>query len=179
MKVRLMAGAKAPDFVFDSPWEKSLRFYEAAGKGRSILFFLRYVGCPICQMKISEIIHDWELFKQKGCSVFVALQSEPELIKRQLYGEEMSFKIICDPGGKIFSLYGVKPGSIFGYITPSVIATAIRAGKQGFKHGKKEGAELQLPAVFIMDGDKKITYSYYGRNIADLPDNNYLIGLLK
>jgi peroxiredoxin len=169
---------KAPDFSFDTPWEKSLRFYKSMGKGATILFFLRYAGCPICQMKLSEIIHDWERFKRKGCAVFVVIQSEPEVVKSHLFGEEISFKIICDPKEELFALYGVKPGGILGYIAPSVIAKAVKATKKGFKHGKKEGKEMQLPAVFIIDNAGTINYAYYGKNVGDLPNNSVLIDRL-
>ncbi len=175
MKNKFSAGSTAPDFSFDTPWETSLQFYAVMGKTPTVLFFLRYVGCPICQMKISEIIHDWELFKKEKVQVLVVLQSPPESVKKQLYGEEISFKIICDSGGKVFSLYGVKPGGILGYIAPPVIAQAVKATRKGFKHGKKEGKEMQTPAVFVVGPDKTIRYAYYGKHVADLPGNAFLL----
>jgi hypothetical protein len=36
-------------------------------------------------------------------------------------------------------------------------------------HGKFEGRETQLPAVFVIATDKVIAYTYYGKHISDIP----------
>ncbi|MEI6610288.1 MAG: hypothetical protein WCO53_11175, partial [Deltaproteobacteria bacterium] len=82
--------------------------------------------------------------------------------------------------GKIaYAYYGKNigdvPGNLFGYLTPSVIMKAMKASRAGFKHGKKEGKEMQLPAVFIVNEDGKIAYAYYGKNIGDVPDNREIL----
>ncbi|MBW1849259.1 MAG: hypothetical protein JRJ27_19510, partial [Deltaproteobacteria bacterium] len=71
------------------------------------------------------------------------------------------------------------PGSIFRYISPGIIKKALRAKKEGFKHGKSEGKELQLPAVFLVDTNKAVKYAYYGKNIGDIPDNQSLLDKIK
>ena len=52
-----------------------------------------------------------------------------------------------------------------------------RAG--GFEHGAYEGNELQLPAVFIMDQERKLTYAHYGISVDDVPDPGEFRELLK
>jgi peroxiredoxin len=175
MKERLAEGMQAPDFSFDSPWERSLDFHKAIDGTGAVLFFLRYMGCPICQYKISEIMRDWDRLRASGKKVFIVLQSEPGIVKEHIGSEEISFAIICDPREEAFKLYGVAPGNILHYIAPSVIVKAVKASRKGFSHGKKEGSEMQRPAVFIIDGKKKITYAYYGKNIGDLPDNEEIL----
>ncbi len=91
----------------------------------------------------------------------------------------MPMTIICDPNMDIFKLYNVNPGSIFRYISPGIIKKALRARKEGFTHGKNEGKELQLPAAFLVDTDKTVTYAYYGKNIGDIPDNQFLLEIIK
>jgi hypothetical protein len=56
-----------------------------------------------------------------------------------------------------------------------VIMKAMKASRGGFRHGKKEGKEMQLPAVFIVNGAGKIDYAYYGKNIGDVPDNDVIL----
>ena len=48
-------------------------------------------------------------------------------------------------------------------------SAAIKAVSQGFRHGKFEGKETQLPAAFALNSMKTITYAYYGKHISDLP----------
>jgi len=171
MKQKLTTGMTAPNFTFDTISKRPLDFYKTASGKKSVIFFLRYMGCPICQLKIGELLRDHEEFRAAGLQVFVALQSTPASVKEGLAGFQVPFTVICDPEEKIFALYGVAPGNLFGYLAPPVIMKAMKASRSGFKHGKKEGKEMQLPAVFIVEGDGKIGYAYYGKNIGDVPDS--------
>jgi peroxiredoxin len=179
MKKKHAPGMTAPHFTYDTISKQSLAFHKTTGGKRSVIFFLRYMGCPICQMKIGDLLRDHEEFNAEGLQVFVVLQSTPASVKEGLAGIEMPFTVVCDPEEKIFALYGVAPGNLLGYLTPSVIMRAMKASRAGFKHGKKEGKEMQLPAVFIVNGDGKIAYAYYGKNIGDLPDNREILNIAR
>ena len=175
MKQKLTPGMNAPNFTYDTISEQSLDFYKAVGGKRSVIFFLRYIGCPVCHMKIYDLISDHKDFSAAGLQVYVVLQSTQASVNEALAGVKMPFTIVCDPEEKVFSLYGVAPGNLFGYLAPSVIMKAMKASSAGFKHGKKEGKEMQLPAVFIINGDGKIAYAHYGKNIGDVPDNQIIL----
>ena len=107
----------------------------------------------------------------------VVLQSTPEVIRGQTEQKEMPLTIVCDSAAEIFEQYGVKVGSIFRYLTPSVIRKGLASKKLGYKHGKYEGREKQLPAVFLVDTDRIIRYVYYGKNVGDVPANSTLLTL--
>ncbi|HOD14751.1 MAG TPA: peroxiredoxin-like family protein [Spirochaetota bacterium] len=175
MNKKLTAGMKAPNFSFTTLSGQSLDFYKTSRGKKAVLFFLRYAGCPICQMKMGEIMRDYDRLRAAGLEVYVVLQSSPASVKEALAGVAPPFTIVCDPREKIFSLYGVPPGNLFQYLAPSVIMKAIKASRRGFRHGKKEGQELQLPAVFIVSPGEAVTFAYYGRNIGDVPDNDVIL----
>lgn len=177
MKERMTPGSTAPDFKFDTPWKTSLQFYDFLEKGRVLLVFLRYVGCPLCQLKISDLIKDSALFEAEGIQVLVVLQSGPDTIGQTYEENSLPFTIVCDPQEQIFQLYKVTPGAFFQYITPGVVMKAMKARKKGIKHGKSEGRELQLPAVFAVDEDKLIKEVYYGKNVGDMPGNEVLLSM--
>jgi len=80
MHSKLAIGVKAPDFSFPTPWDDAVNFYDAAGHHPAILIFLRYYGCPVCQMEMAKIKQDIELARQKDGRVFVVLQSAPGTI---------------------------------------------------------------------------------------------------
>jgi thioredoxin-dependent peroxiredoxin len=175
MEKRLGTGMTAPNFTYNTISRQSLDFYKTSRGKKSVLFFLRYAGCPICQMKIGDLLHDHAKFRAAGLEVYVVLQSDPSSVKEGITGSSAPFEIICDPREKIFALYGVAPGNIFQYLAPSVIMKAMKASRGGFRHGKKEGKEMQLPAVFVVNGEGKIDYAYYGKNIGDVPDNSVIL----
>ncbi|MBN2225081.1 MAG: AhpC/TSA family protein [Deltaproteobacteria bacterium] len=175
MTQKLTAGSAAPDFVFDTPWKKKIKLSDFTGKKTTVLMFLRYVGCPICQMKIAELKNKFDRFQKRGVDLLVVLQSTPANISAMISEKDMPFVIVCDPQERLFTLYGVKPGSIFGYVTPTTIVRAIRATRKGFRHGKYEGNERQLPATFIIDKGRNLKYAYYGKNVADVPKTEKLL----
>lgn len=165
----LKVGDKAPNFQFDTPWASSQDFYKTIKRQNAILVFLRYHGCPICQMEMANLKRDIELFKQKKTRVFVFLQSSTATLIPLLKKDDWPFDIVCDPKGIIFQLYAVEPGGIMKYLHPAGLIAAIKAIGQGFGHKKFEGKETQLPAAFIIKSNKTIKYAYYGKNISDVP----------
>lgn len=179
MKQQVIAGMPAPDFTFDTPDQRGLEFHKMIEGATTVLFFLRYMGCPLCQHKIAEIRHDAATFRDRGAGTFVVLQSDPAIVRQATEGQGMPFTVICDPDQAIFKLYGVEPGNILHYIAPSVIVKSFRASRLGFARGLKEGNEMQRPAVFIIDRHKTVAVAYYGKNIGDLPDNAIIAAKLK
>jgi len=166
---RVQVGDKAHDFDFQTPWSPRQKFHETMGNNPAILVFLRYQGCPVCQMEMAQLKREIGLFTQKETKVFVFLQSSPETVATAANEADWPFFIVCDPQGAIFQEYAVEPGGIFKYLHPAGVIAAIKAVSQGFRHGKFEGKETQLPAAFAVNPMKIITYAYYGKHISDLP----------
>jgi peroxiredoxin len=165
---KLAIGDKAPDFRFRTPWDEETNFYDAVGNKPAVLIFLRYYGCPVCRMEMTRIKQEIDLSRQKQGRVFVVLQSTPQTLASLINKEYWPFTIICDPQGKVFQLYGAESG-IIKYLHPAGLIAAITAIRRGFRHGKFEGKETQLPAAFAMNADKIIKYAHYGENISDIP----------
>ncbi len=110
MGISLKLGDKAPDFLFDTPWSSSQDFYESTQDQDAVFVFLRYHGCPVCQMEMANLKGEIELFNEKRARVFVFLQSAIETLKPLLKKEDWPFEIVCDPKGTIFGQYAVDPG---------------------------------------------------------------------
>jgi peroxiredoxin len=165
----LSMGNKTPNFDFNTPWNNSLNFYKEIDSKDAILIFLRYLGCPVCQMEMASIKRDIDIINGKNVSIFVVLQSSPDMVASACNKEDWPFTIICDPEAEIFQLYCVEAGGIFKYLHPEGLIAAIKAIIKGHKHGKFEGRETQLPASFVISKDKLIKYSYYGKRINDVP----------
>jgi len=169
MDPKLSVGDKAPDFRFKTPWDKEAGFYEAVGEQAAVLIFLRYYGCPVCRMEMVHIKEEIDAAKQKKGHVFVILQSAPEALAKLTERAYWPFTIVSDPRGNIFQIYGVEVGGIFKYLHPAGLIAAVKAISRGFRHGKFEGKETQLPAAFAVDTDKIVRYAHYGKNIGDVP----------
>ncbi len=175
---KITAGDNAPNFRFDTPWKSSQDFYHTAQHRYAILVFLRYHGCPVCQMEMANFKHEIELFRQKGARVFVFLQSSTATLLPLLNEGDWPFDIVCDPEGKIFQLYAVEPGGLLKYLHPAGLMAAARAMRRGYFHKKFEGRETQLPAAFVIKPDRVVKFSYYGKTIGDVPEPSTLAGYL-
>ncbi len=165
---KLKSGDTAQDFDFQTPWLSQQNFYETIGSNPAILVFLRYQGCPVCQMEMAHLKREIGLLTQKGSKVFVILQSSPETVASVADEKDWPFLIVCDPQATVFKEYTVET-SFFKYLHPAGIIAAIKSIGQGFRHGKFEGKETQLPAAFVIDSKKIIRYAYYGKHINDVP----------
>ncbi len=173
---RLQKRSFAPNFYYQTYVDDDSKeyFIESQGK-KSIIFFLRYVGCLVCQLDMKRINDKVSSFRNKNTEVFVVLQSTIERIESYQEIQQFDFTIVSDPSSKIYNSYAVKKGNIFQFLTPKLIPKVFKSLKSGFRHGKLEGEETQLPAVFIIDENHKINYCYYGKSISDLPSVNELL----
>jgi len=166
---KLKVGDKAQDFDFQTPWSSRQSFYETVGDKPAVLVFLRYQGCPVCQMEMAHLKREIGLFTKKQVNIFVFLQSPPATVASVAQEGDWPFFIVCDPQGVIFQKYAVESGGILKYLHPAGALAAIKAISQGFRHGKFEGQETQMPAAFVVNPMKIITCTYYGKHINDLP----------
>lgn len=166
---RLKEGDKAPDFCFDTPWETGREFHAGSAGKPSVLLFLRYIGCPVCGMEMAAYRRHIGLIEGKGARLFVILQSPAATIADGTGRQEWPYTVVCDPQGLIFRQYGVAAGGLLRYLHPAGLTAAVKATLKGFRHGKFEGRETQLPAVFIVAPDGSIQYAHYGAHVADVP----------
>ena len=175
---KVKAGDRAVNFTFDTLDSPEQDFFKATEGKTALLFLLRYYGCTGCQLEIRKIFEDAPKFKEAGAEVYVALQSEAETIKAELAGRDIPFTIIVDPRQKLYATYAV------GSRDPSVERTEAHKAKiaqakaLGLTHGKYEGNEYQLPAVFIFSPDHKVSYAYYGQESSDVPEHSELLAAL-
>ena len=159
---KLKIGDKAPDFIYETPWGKGLKFSESSAGKPSVLMFVRYLGCPICQTDIENLKNEIGIVEQGRENLYVVLQGSPETLASLTEKEEWPFAVIIDHDGRIFRQYRVDPEGIIKYLHPAGLIAAVRATVQGYRNGRFEGRETQLPAVFIVDQDGTIRLAHYG-----------------
>ncbi|WP_193708419.1 PatB family C-S lyase [Alkalibaculum sporogenes] len=176
-KVRI--GEKLRNFTYDSPWKQGINFQTKVHK-KTYLMFLRYYGCPICQLDMMQIKERYQEFIDKDSQVFVVLQSLPQTLCKQVLEKDIPFEIICDPLQEVYKLYNVNTAySMAGMFCESVLEKVLKATELGLKHGEYEGNELQFPAVVLFDGNQKVMYIKYGLNPADIPNVDEMLEKLE
>ena len=179
---KLKAGDIMPDFTFDTPFEKGLTLSGTAGRvpGKTALVFLRYYGCTLCQYDIHLYTQHYDKIRAAGGQLLVVLQSDPQRLASQLGREDLPFDIVCDPDQALYHQFDIRPAPSMEALGDDKVAEKVEAARSlGLSHGEYEGEELQLPAAFVLDGDRLLSYAHYGASASDVPSPEDLEALLR
>lgn len=173
---KLSIGGQMPEFIFDTPFEKQLSLRQETKGKRTALIFLRYYGCPLCQLDMAGYAADYGQVEALGAQLMIVLQSEPQGIADQLKDSHtLPYRIICDPQKRLYEELAINPAHTREEMAgPNTMAKIEKAKAAGYQHGAYEGEELQLPAAFVIDENNVVCYAHYGKTVDDLPDTEFL-----
>ena len=178
---KLTVGEIMPDFTYETPFAKGQTLSETAGRAKkTALLFLRYYGCTLCQYDIHQLQVRHGDLTAHGGQVLVVLQSDPKRLAEELKTPDaLPFPLICDPEGRLYKQFSIEPAASKAKLADmKVMAKIAKATAAGFKHGAYEGDELQLPAAFVLDARRELTYVRYARSAGDMPEMDELAELL-
>jgi len=175
---RLQAGESAPLFRVED-WQGETIDLQRRGKKRILLSFFRYASCPLCNLRIGQLINRHEQLTKSGVEVIAVFQSPPQRIRRYVGQQRPPFTIIPDPHRRLYRLYRVE-SSWKGFFR----AWTIGIGKvfsavigNGFLPGTVEGELHRIPADFVIDSDGQLIEAYYGKDIGDHLPMDRILGL--
>ena len=163
---QLKAGDTAPDFSAEDVRGETFQLSSFKGEKQVVLVFLRYAGCPLCQLAMAELKNRYTEFTDRGAEVAVFVQSPSATLFEQ-GAADFPFHVIPDPGEKYYKLYGVGSGNIFDIVHPDVIRKGLKATVKGHMQGKMEGNTWQLPGDFIVDTEGVLKLARIGDNVGD------------
>ena len=176
---KMDVGMQMFDFTYDTAWEKNQDFYATARGRKTVLRFLRYYGCPVCQLELAELIENYDRFEALEVNLFVVMQSAGTVVASALEKEQIPFPLICDPEQKLYHALEIGNVRKFLYPTRRLFQQCLKVLKKGIRHGAYEGNEKQAPAMFILDEDMKVIFAQYGKNYVDIPSIDATIDWLK
>lgn len=177
MEVKI--GEKAPEAVFEDNTGKTWRLPDDFNGKKTVLVFLRHLGCPLCMRRIDELKSDFEKFKSHEAQVIVFVQSTWERARKYAEKKALPFMLVGDREKTVYSIYGVERGGVTALLAPSVLKKSLSATLKGYMHGPFEGDELQKPAEFVLDEKGVVIWAHYGKDISDSSDNEQLLKVLK
>ena len=179
--MKLSPGMKIQDIIYNTPFCSNQSLADRSAEHKTLLLFLRYYGCTLCQYDMLLLKEQYDKIRATGGEVKVVLQSDPTLLAEELGSPEVyPFEIICDPDGVLYQLFEVNPAASMAELGGGNVLEKIKAAKErGLTHGRYEGIEEQLPAAFVVDGNLSVTYAHYGKNGSDIPDVSQMAELLK
>lgn len=177
---RLNVGDVFPNFTVDTSSKNQVTIQELV-KQKTVFWVIRYIGCTVCRYDVHLLAQKYGEIKTKGYELYVVMQSNQEHVQKDLKEASIPFDIICDPKMEIYNTLDIVPAKtqeeLIGDLE-ALQAKGKKAGECGFVHGDYEGDELQLPALFTVDENCKVTYAHYGKHITDMPSVDELVDVV-
>lgn len=165
---KLEIGQEAPDFTAIDVRGEVVKLSAYTG-GYVLLAFLRYAGCPWCNLAVHRLALESKLLAENDCQVIAFVQSSKENIIHNIYDRHAvlpSFPIIADPDKSIYTEYGV--GSSFKTLSNAIndIPFWVHAVKKhGFSQGTVDGNLFLAPGMFLVRAkDRVVEQAFYGKN---------------
>lgn len=121
----------------------------------TLLVFLRYSGCPWCNLAINRLTSEYPMLKKQKCDVVTIVQSDKKAIMDNIYGRhnpQPQFPIIADREMKFYKQFDVN-GSIVGTLGEiTKIPYWIESVRNlGFEQKKIDGNLFLVPAWFLIN----------------------------
>lgn len=138
-------GASAPDFCLKQGADEStIRLSEYAGQCVLLVFF-RGTWCPNCRLQFRVLCENQERFRKAGVAPVGVICQNAASVQRFLRDNPLPFPLLVDSSRMVAKQYGVHYWLSY------------------------EGFNLANPALFILDGERRVLFAYRGKNQRDLP----------
>ena len=184
--MKLKVGDTIPDMPVQTAYGSADSLYGLIGGKNTLIWAVRYIGCPPCHLDTHRLAERYEKFKAANANVVVVMQSDPAVFREATESEQIPFDILCDPEMKFYKALEIEAagdraelvGEALGGLD-KMMAKGAACKELGYEHGKYEGDEMQLPAVFVVDGKGVVQYAHYARFLADLPPYDDMVEFLE
>lgn len=162
---RLSIGQEAPDFEAEV-WNGSRLKLSHLRGSRVWLAFFRYASCPLCNLRVHQMIEQHEMFEKLGVKIVAVFQSPEDSIAKYVGSQKPPFPLLTDPKEELYGLYRLGE-SVSGFFHPGNLPFLRKAFQLGFKMGRREGTVTRIPADFLIDAQGIVRECFYGDKIAD------------
>lgn len=155
----LKIGDTAPDFSGTNQKGKVIHLKESLKSGPVVILFYRGEWCPYCNRQLKTIQDSLQFITHKGASVIAVTPENAENRNKTIEKTTASFHILSDDHSKIMHAYQVafllddkttEKYKGYGIVLPERNGT--------------NGAELPVPAVYIVNKEGKITYRHFDQD---------------
>lgn len=165
--MRLAVGDSAPDFQVEDIFGNLIGLQDFLGR-KLLISFYRYASCPLCNLRIQELIARSEDYSNKNFAMIAFFQSPLESIRHYVGKQDAPFPIIADPHRRVYKQYGIESSILGAVVAGFEWNPRMRAAhRAGYNYGKMEGDLLLVPADFLISEDLVIYSAFYGKDIGD------------
>lgn len=140
------------------------------------LQFRRFVGCPICNTHIGEMMKRAEEIKSAGIQEVIFFHSREEEMRPLQQG--IPFDLVADAEKVHYKEFGVE-SSLAYILNPKAVVACVRGMLRGNLSLRMTGGPLGLPADFLIEPNGHVRAAKYGRHAYDQWSVDELLALAK
>jgi peroxiredoxin len=159
-------GASAPDFACIDWQGETIRLSELFA-GRVWLAFFRYAACPMCNLRVQEMIDRCPAWAAPEFRILGVIHSPAEHVPQYMGRLRPPFPLLCDPGMGLYKLYGLREAKGWSVLHPGGLARHFQALLKGFKPGPVDSTFAMVPADFLIGEGGVVEHIHYGRHPGD------------
>jgi thioredoxin-dependent peroxiredoxin len=164
----LQATQIAPDFTIQDVYDHTISLRNYKGK-KVYLVFMRFAGCPVCNLRVHTLLKHANAFKEKNIEVVLIYESSVENLRIYLNDEAYPFTFVADPQSTLYIKYEVEKS--FAKLLMSLFKGMLDKVKKGEKLFKKkpelDGKVTRMEAEFLIDSKGKLIIAHYGSFLGD------------
>lgn len=152
----LMVGEEAPDFTATDQYGKKVNLKTLLTSGPVVLVFYRGEWCPFCNKYLKQLEDSLPQLTKRGARVVTVSPEKSENIAKTVQKTKASYSIVHDESLVIMKAYDVA--------YPVDDKTILRYKRYGIDlqaANGENGANLPVPAVYIISPNGKIAYRFF------------------
>ena len=155
----LNPGEKAPNIHASDQFGETFDLAKQLEKGPVVLMFYRGHWCKYCNRQLEALSDSLQYIVDKGATIVAITPEVMEFVDETSEQYKNSFRIISDTEMKIMKDYKVNFG-----VKKSTITRYKFAGINLENYNGENGNNLPVPATYIINQDRKISYTYFDAN---------------
>lgn len=163
----LRPGDIAPDFSLPSIDGSTVTLSQL--RGRPVwLGFYRYAACPLCNLRIHELVKRYGHLPGDALAVLGVFQSPVGKMHDYLDKHAAPFPLLSDPQERVYELYGLTTSAL-GFVKPSVLPKLATAAAQGYAslYLDPDGSMARLPGDYLIGRDGRVVDVFMASDISE------------
>ena len=171
----IQVGQTAPIFTLPNQEATPTSLESLLEKGPVVLVFYRGSWCPYCNLQLRALQDSLSAIKALGASLVAISPEVPDGSMSKNEISAMDFVVLSDQDAKIATQYGVS------WEVPEFLKAHMREDRQLdlIKINNGNGNILPIPATFIINTDKTITWNYINVDYRTRSEPDEIIAALK
>ncbi|MEP7251972.1 MAG: peroxiredoxin-like family protein [Ginsengibacter sp.] len=169
----LQVNDKAPEFTAKDQNGKVISLEQELKHGKVVLIFYRGQWCPYCNKELKNLEDSLKLITSKGAEVLAVTPEQPPYVEKTIDKTKATYSILTDDNLQI-----MKKNDVAFSLDSSMVAKYKGYGIDFSLANGNNGANLPVPAVYIIDTNGKISYKYFDADFTKRPAIKEIAGHL-